>query len=633
MRKKFDYNDKIVLLTGATGGLGSSLARMLAQAGARLVFSARSRTALEELRAALANPERAEIVMADLSVTGEGPRLAREAESIYGRIDVVVNNAGLGYFATMDEADEERLRYLFEVNMFAPLAIARALIPGMKARGSGRIVNVVSFAGRVPIVTNGSYGGSKSALAIMMNTMRLELAGTGVDVINIYPGTAATAFEENALREPGRDRICPRETCGDPRDEVAREVFEASKGMPGEKWLDRSGRAMAVLSLLWPRRVERRLEPLRKRVLDGEGGGGTFRARRWRLWQVETSIACNLSCIMCPWDQVRAAAGSEGLMKEEVWAALRPHLGDVASIDFSGGGEALMNPHLPSWIAEAHGAGCVTGFLSNGSLLTAERARGIVDAGVDWIALSIDGATGAVYDSIRKGARFDRLIENMEALASLKKRGRPRLVIIFVMMNDNIHQLDDMVRLAARYSFDRITFKQCDVIRGESGRGFGLFGGTRNREVRRYEKMVSKARRLGKRLEVEVSGFSFVPEEQPVCAQDPRSSVFVRYDGRVSPCINLAYGGATTWLGKEVVMPSVHYGALPADELDSLWETPSCILYRTRFEERYESFNRRIAGYDREPSLQYLRQIMEEARKGMPEPLEGCKVCPYLYGI
>ncbi len=633
MSGKFDYDGKVVLLTGASGGLGSSLARLLSSAGARLVLSSRAREALEELRASLDFPGHAAIVTADLSASGEGARLAREAESVHGRVDVVVNNAGLGYFATMEEASEERLRYLFEVNMFAPLAIARALLPGMKARRAGRIVTVVSFAGRVPIVTNGAYGGSKSAIAVMMNTMRLELSGTGIDVVNIYPGTAATAFEENALREPGRDRLCPRESCGEPRDEVARRVFEASRGPSGEKWLDRGGRAMAVLSLLWPRRVERMLEPLRKRAVDGRLEDGRARGRKWRLWQVETSIACNLSCVMCPWDRVRAAAGSGGLMKEEVWSALRPYLGDVASIDFSGGGEALMNQNLPQWIGEAHAAGCVTGFLSNGILLTEEYARGIIEAGIDWIALSIDGATPAVYDAIRLGARFDRLLKNLEALAPLKKGGRPRLFINFVIMRDNIHQLDDMVRLAARYSFDRINFKQCDVVRGESGRGRGLFGGERTGEIRRYEKMLTKARRLGKRLHVEVASFSFVPEEQPVCVQDPRSSVFVRFDGIVAPCINLAYGGPTTWLGRDVRMPSVHYGSLPGSALDSLWETPLCGMYRSRFHERDESFNRRFAAYDHEASLLRLKQTMEEARKGMPEPPEGCGVCHYLYNI
>ncbi len=80
-------------------------------------------------------------------------------------------------------------------------------------------------------------------------------------------------------------------------------------------------------------------------------------------------------------------------------------------------------------------------------------------------------------------------------------------------------------------------------------------------------------------------------------------------------------------------MPSVHYGGLPGEDLVSLWETPACVMYRKRFEDRERSYNMRIAGYDREPSLQYLRQVQEEARKGMPEPLEGCRVCHYLYGI
>ena len=88
--------------------------------------------------------------------------------------------------------------------------------------------------------------------------------------------------------------------------------------------------------------------------------------KRWRLWQVETAIACNLNCIMCPWRTVRQHRDSHGIMPSTVWNALRPHLKEVASIDFSGGGEPLLQPKLIEWICEAHDNGCETGFLTNG---------------------------------------------------------------------------------------------------------------------------------------------------------------------------------------------------------------------------------------------------------------------------
>ncbi|GAF67598.1 unnamed protein product, partial [marine sediment metagenome] len=122
------------------------------------------------------------------------------------------------------------MRHLFEVNTFAPMALIKALLPQMKKRGSGRIINIVSCAGRVPIPTVGIYGGSKSALAIMSNTMRLELEPRGIDIINIYAGTVDTAFEENALREEERPGLCPKDRCGEPRFTIAQKVLEAAAG-------------------------------------------------------------------------------------------------------------------------------------------------------------------------------------------------------------------------------------------------------------------------------------------------------------------------------------------------------------------------------------------------------------------
>ena len=116
------------------------------------------------------------------------------------------------------------------------MVLIKSLVPQMKARGNGRIVNIVSCAGRVPIPTVGVYGGSKSALAVMSNTMRLELEPAGIDIINIYPGTVATAFEEHAFREEERPGLCPKDVCGEPRFRIAQKVIEAAAGPPGEVW-------------------------------------------------------------------------------------------------------------------------------------------------------------------------------------------------------------------------------------------------------------------------------------------------------------------------------------------------------------------------------------------------------------
>jgi short-subunit dehydrogenase len=219
--EKYSFNGKHVLVTGASGGLGSVLVRKLAESGAHLVISSRSIQALNELVSTLPTSNRTVPITADLSSPGEAEMLGQKAIEALGYIDVLFNIAGIGYFALMEEATEENIRFLFEVNTFSPMVLIKGLVPQMKSRGSGRIVNIVSCAGRVPIPTVGVYGGSKSALAVMSNTMRLELEPAGIDIINIYPGTVDTSFEENALREEERPGLCPKDHCGLPRFEIA----------------------------------------------------------------------------------------------------------------------------------------------------------------------------------------------------------------------------------------------------------------------------------------------------------------------------------------------------------------------------------------------------------------------------
>ena len=625
----YSFKGKHVLLTGASGGLGSALAKFLADMGARLIVTSRSEKALNELISKLPDAERAVAVTADLSKPGEAERLSQEAVSAVGHIDVLINNAGVGYFALMEEATEENIRHLFEVNTLSPLALIKTLLPEMQKRGSGRVINILSCAGRVPIPTVGVYGGSKSALAVMTNTMRLELEPRGIDIINIYPGTVATAFEEHAFREEERPGLCPKDICGEPRFSIAQKVLQAAAGPPGEVWLERAGRWFSTAALIWPRHVDRRLTTLRDKVIEKK----SLKKRPWRLFQVESAIACNLKCVMCPWREIAKKATDRGIMTPEIWEAIRPHLSQVQSVDFTGGGEPLLQPRLAQWIAEAKAAGCETGFLSNGLLLTEEKLKEILDAGVNWICISMDGATAEMYNKIRIGSNFDRVCENVANIASQRSGSTPKTMINFVLMEMNFHQMEEMVQLADRLGVDQLNFKQCDVIRGEAGKGFGLFNNRETKEIRRLQKSLEKARRLAKKLNIETTAFAFMPQELAVCEQDPRDSMFIRYDGTVAPCINLAIGGPTTFLGEEVTMPSVHYGRLPGDDLMDLWETESCQFYRKKFQERVQKHDNFIMNGLLGGGGGNRLKVLKEAQEAMPDPPKGCNVCHYLYDI
>jgi MoaA/NifB/PqqE/SkfB family radical SAM enzyme len=201
------------------------------------------------------------------------------------------------------------------------------------------------------------------------------------------------------------------------------------------------------------------------------------------------------------------------------------------------------------------------------------------------------------------------------------------------LMPDNIGYLEKIVDLAADLGVNQINFKQCDVIRGEHGRNFGLFASKETREIRKFKKSLGKARRKAKKRQIQTTAFSFVPDELPVCSQDPRESLFVRHDGYVAPCINLAMGDETSFLGNDVKMPTVHYGRLQDNDLMELWDTANCRLYRERFNKRSQAYDAVLGHSSFEASFIKLNEALTAAKKAMPEALEGCKVCHYLYDI
>lgn len=390
----------------------------------------------------------------------------------------------------------------------------------------------------------------------------------------------------------------------------------------------RRGRPLPSIAALW-----RTLSGLTRSVTGDSVAAQEAPKRRWRLMQVESALSCNLRCIMCPWKDFRKEAGPQAVMSQEVWESLRPHLKEVQSVDFTGGGEPLLQPRLAEWIADAKSAGCETGVLTNGVLLNEQMAKKLVEAGLNWICVSIDGASREAYEGIRQGAKFEKVCENLANIANLRANDIPLIMINFVMMSRNFNQLEDIVRLAAQLGVDQLNFKQCEVIRAEHGKGLGLFGVKETREIRRFQKALARARGLAKKLKVRTTASSFAPSERPVCEQDPTDSVFMRYDGAVAPCINLAYGGPTTFLGRDVDMPGVCYGRLPERDLLELWGSESCAHFRERFQGRVRAYEKVFFDGLVKGSHLTPQRLLEEALKRMPEAPEACKVCHYLHGI
>lgn len=293
----------------------------------------------------------------------------------------------------------------------------------------------------------------------------------------------------------------------------------------------------------------------------------------------------------------------------------------------------MLQPHLSDWIGEASTAGCETGVLTNGMLLTKRITSRLLEAGVDWVCISLDGATDDVYQAIRVGADYHKVCDNISNLTALRQGAHPKVMINFVLLEANIHQASDIIRLAAELGVDQVNFKHCDVIRGEFGRGLGLYTSEVTRKTRKWKKEIRKALRLAGRMDIIATTYGWTPQELPVCAQNPRTGIFIRHDGAAAPCINLAMGGPTRFLGKPVDMPTVHYGNITMHSLDRLWETSACRFFRNRFSERVAIYETALSRIGEISSLIKLEEALNEAAETMPRAPEGCRICHYLYNI
>lgn len=207
--------NKIVLLTGASEGIGRATALALAAEGATVVLTARSVEKLREVAAEMeAKGAKAVIIPADLSDESERSRLVQETIAAVGQIDILINNAGLGMETMVGSIPLNDARQLFEVNFFAPLDLIQRFLPAMRERNAGQIVNISSIVGHRATPNQAIYCASKYALNGLSDALRTELVGTKILVTDIYPGVTATNFPVNQLhstRTGARRRAVPPE--------------------------------------------------------------------------------------------------------------------------------------------------------------------------------------------------------------------------------------------------------------------------------------------------------------------------------------------------------------------------------------------------------------------------------------
>ncbi|MYM68604.1 SDR family NAD(P)-dependent oxidoreductase [Pseudoduganella sp. FT55W] len=182
---------QVALVTGASSGMGKEIAKRLMADGCRVYAAARQVEKMDDLARLGATLIQMD-VSSDADMQAAAARIQREA----GGVDVLVNNAGFGLYGPAEEIGMDEARYQFEVNLFGPARLTQLLLPAMRAKKSGKIINISSMGGKIYTPLGSWYHATKHALEGWSDCLRLELAPFGIDVVVIEPGLIETAFGE-----------------------------------------------------------------------------------------------------------------------------------------------------------------------------------------------------------------------------------------------------------------------------------------------------------------------------------------------------------------------------------------------------------------------------------------------------
>jgi NADP-dependent 3-hydroxy acid dehydrogenase YdfG len=243
---------KVVAITGASAGIGRATALRLARDGAAVVACARRADRLEQLRGEIDTAGgQALSIVADVTREGDMSDLVARAVERFGRLDVMICNAGFAVYGAIDDVTPDQMRKLVDINYFGTYYATRAALPVFRRQGAGHVMIVSSIAGRRGVPFMGAYSATKFAQVGLAECLRAEVEGSGIRVSVVYPVSTDTEFKDVMLRETGRNitqSSGPRQTA----DEVAEAIAGAIVRPVPEVYPYRKSRGLVILNAIAP---------------------------------------------------------------------------------------------------------------------------------------------------------------------------------------------------------------------------------------------------------------------------------------------------------------------------------------------------------------------------------------------
>ncbi|HEX2955366.1 MAG TPA: SDR family NAD(P)-dependent oxidoreductase [Chitinispirillaceae bacterium] len=247
---------KVVIITGASGGIGAATAQALVRNGATVVLSSRTEHDLWEI-AEKVGKNSTLVVPSDVTRREDVSNLVATVEARFDRVDILINNAGIGLDSPVNEILKQDMESVFAVNVFGPMYCMQEVIPVMKANGGGMILNISSMITAVATKGSGGYRASKSALNALSDAARIELKESNIRVVTVLPGLTATKFFSHCL---GHGKKTVRASNIPPKgispDYVAERIIRAIRKEPRIEYMSLFAKAKGIASSLFPSAVE-----------------------------------------------------------------------------------------------------------------------------------------------------------------------------------------------------------------------------------------------------------------------------------------------------------------------------------------------------------------------------------------
>lgn len=229
----------MVWVTGASSGIGLAVAVEMAAKGAKIVLSSRNQQKLEEVKQSLTNPDRHVILPLDVSDKDGLAKAIETNQELLSTVNALVNSAGISQRSLTWEASPESERHVFETNYFGSIATAKAVLPHMVANNDGLIINLSSIVGRIGFPLRSSYAASKHAIHGYFDSLRAELPGKNIQILNVCPGRIKTNISLNAVTSDGskHGEMDPGQAGGIPADVCARKIIRAAESGAAELYI------------------------------------------------------------------------------------------------------------------------------------------------------------------------------------------------------------------------------------------------------------------------------------------------------------------------------------------------------------------------------------------------------------